>query len=247
LTWRRPPEQDGAMHHAGHADLALRAQRHAALGDTHRLAIIDALHLADRSPDELARLVGVGSNLLAHHLDVLDDAGLIQRTRSGGDRRRRYVRLVRAHLPQAVSAQRLRSRAALFVCTHNAARSQLAAALWRQLTGESAHSAGTDPAPQVHPGAVAAAIRHGLDLSTARPRPLGSITRPPKLVITVCDRAHEALDPPSSWLHWSIPDPLPKAAARDFDAVVQDLRQRITGIVDPSRTQAPTPTPKADR
>ena len=48
---------------------------------------------SDRSPGELGRLVGLPSNLLAHHLDVLDRADLIERLQSSGDRRRSYVRV----------------------------------------------------------------------------------------------------------------------------------------------------------
>ncbi|MFN0025687.1 MAG: helix-turn-helix domain-containing protein [Acidimicrobiales bacterium] len=214
-------------------DVAQRARRHAALGDPLRLAIVDALFSADRSPAELARLVGVGSNLLAHHLDVLDEVGLIQRTRSSGDGRRRYVRLLADRLPRPEPVHHLRLGPALFVCTHNAARSQLAAALWRELTGKPARSAGTEPAAYVHPGTLAAAARHGLDLTDARPCDLRSLRRLPRLIITVCDRAHETLEPSPQWLHWSIPDPLPGAAARDFDAVVAELRRRIITLSNP--------------
>ena len=51
-----------------------RAQRHAALGEQHRLQIVDALRHADLTPTELQALTGLGSNLLAFHLDVLADA-----------------------------------------------------------------------------------------------------------------------------------------------------------------------------
>ena len=75
--------------------LDVRAARHAALGDPIRLAIVDELTASDRSPVELRRLTGSESNLLAHHLDVLEDVGLIARKRSSGDQRRRYVQLQR--------------------------------------------------------------------------------------------------------------------------------------------------------
>ncbi len=55
----------------------LRASRHAALGDPVRLAIVDELASSDRSPVELRRRYGLESNLLAHHLDVLEEVGLI--------------------------------------------------------------------------------------------------------------------------------------------------------------------------
>ena len=64
------------------------------------------------------------------------------------------------------------------MCTHNSARSQLAAALWTQLTNQPADSAGTHPAARVHPGAVAAARRAGLDLTDARPKLLDDVAGP---------------------------------------------------------------------
>jgi protein-tyrosine-phosphatase/DNA-binding transcriptional ArsR family regulator len=211
--------------------LTLRAQRHAALGDPTRLAIVDELATSDRAPLELQRLTGIPSNLLAHHLDVLEQVGLITRSRSSGDGRRRYVHLHRDALDGLTSGRRQRAQRALFVCTHNSARSQLAAALWLQLTTEPAESAGTHPADKVHPGAVAAARRAGLDLTDARPKHLDDIASPPGLVVTVCDRAHEELDPDPAWLHWSVPDPVPTPTKAMFDGTVSDLRTRIQALV----------------
>ena len=59
--------------------LARRATIHAALADPHRLAIVDELALSDRSPSELRTRLQIGSNLLAHHLDTLAGAGLVER------------------------------------------------------------------------------------------------------------------------------------------------------------------------
>src|SRR6476646_10558093 len=70
-----------------------RAAVHMALGEPVRLTIVDRLGPGDASPGELAEAVGLGSNLLAHHLKVLEDAGVIRRVRSEGDRRRSYVQL----------------------------------------------------------------------------------------------------------------------------------------------------------
>ncbi|HEX9681484.1 MAG TPA: hypothetical protein VGA13_00225 [Acidimicrobiales bacterium] len=76
-------------------DAKQRAERNAALGETARLTIVDELFASDRSLVELRRRLGMESNLLAHHLDVLERVGLIQRSRSSGDGRRRYVRIPR--------------------------------------------------------------------------------------------------------------------------------------------------------
>jgi ArsR family transcriptional regulator, arsenate/arsenite/antimonite-responsive transcriptional repressor / arsenate reductase (thioredoxin) len=212
------------------ADLADRAERYAALGDPVRLAIVDELGVSDRAPGELQTQLGLSSNLLAHHLDVLERAGLISRLRSSGDRRRRYIRLERDLLPSLNAGRQLTLGVALFVCTHNSARSQLAAALWAQLTGLDAMSAGTSPAERIHPGAVASARRAGLDLGDAKPRRIRDIGALPPLVITVCDRAHEELDPEPHWLHWSISDPLPAATRAAFDSARDELHQRIRGL-----------------
>src|SRR6187431_1142506 len=110
--------------------LRLRARLHAALGDPARLAIVDALMVGDSSPGEIARDLAMPTNLVAHHVRVLREAGLVVRMRSEADRRRTYLRLDAATLaaltpPTVDAGQRV-----VFVCTHNSARSQLAAALW---------------------------------------------------------------------------------------------------------------------
>jgi len=215
-----------------------RAERHAALGDPVRLAIADELTTSDRSPVELRQRLHIESNLLAHHLDVLERVGLVERTRSSGDRRRRYVHLLRdsfAELaPKAVGrAATDPPGRALFVCTANSARSQLAAALWCRATGEPAESAGTHPADRVHPRAVAAGLRAGLDLASATPQALTEVDALPPLVITVCDQAHEELDVSDAWLHWSIPDPVAVGTRSAFDAAVVELDHRIRTLVGP--------------
>lgn len=209
--------------------LALRAARHGALGDPVRLAMVDELASSDRSPTELRQQFGLESNLLAHHLDVLEAVGLIERTRSSGDGRRRYVHLVRTSLDDLHVGPAAHRGPALFVCTLNSARSQLAAALWHELTGEDAASAGTHPAEAVHPGAVAAAARAGVDLSGSAPRALDAL-EVPELVVTVCDRAHEELPDHPGWLHWSVPDPVATGSEAAFDATVTELTERITSV-----------------
>ena len=213
------------------ATLQLRAGRHAALGDPVRLAIVDELAISDRAPVELRRIVNIESNLLAHHLDVLEGVGMIHRSRSSGDGRRRYVHLNHDTLDGLIPGRHITVGNALFVCSHNSARSQLAAALWRDLAGAPAESAGTHPAARVHPGAVAAAKRAGLDLSDATAKPLSSIRTLPPLVVTVCDRAHEELDADDSWLHWSVPDPVAVGSKAAFDGALSELRVRITALL----------------
>lgn len=209
--------------------LARQASIHAALSEPARLAIVDDLWLSDRSPRELSERLGIPSNLLAHHLDALEAVGLVSRHASAGDARRKYVGLV----TRDMTGYRPRSSATrsrmFFLCTHNSARSQLAAALWTARTGRPATSAGTSPASRVHRGAVAAARRVGIPLTDARPTAFDSVPRNAQ-VVTVCDLVHEHLDRQPDWWHWSIPDPSGSDDPHAFDDVVAEIQRRIDRI-----------------
>ncbi len=85
----------------------------------------------------------------------------------------------------------------------------------------------------MHPGALAAAKRAGIDLTRARPRALDPADLDADVVVTVCDRAHEELNAPVAWLHWSIPDPVEVGGARAFDAALDEIDQRIHTITSP--------------
>ncbi len=138
-------------------------------------------------------MLAMPSNLLAHHLHVLEQAGVITRRRSEGDRRRTYLRLVPGALDPLAAPPARPARRVLFVCTANSARSHLAAALWRRASTVPAVSAGTRPGPAIDPGAIAAARRHQLPLPRLRPRHIGEVQHDDDLVVTVCDLAREEL------------------------------------------------------
>lgn len=206
--------------------LEARAARHAALADPTRLRIVDLLALGDLSPQELQSRLGVASNLLAHHLKILESVALITRSRSEGDRRRSYVHLNAHGLGDVGPHAHLAASRVLFVCTANSARSQLAEHMWRESSSVPAVSAGTVPAHSVAPGAVRVAAKHGFDLSPAHPRLLSEIDQVEgELRITVCDNAHENLG--ASDLHWSIPDPVAVGSLAAFETAYADLRRRI--------------------
>jgi len=209
----------------GHS-LARRAAMHAALSDPARLAITDMLADGDASPSELAAVRAMPSNLLAHHLRVLEEAGLVTRRRSEGDRRRAYLHLVPGALGILAGPPRPPARRVLFVCTANSARSHLATALWRLASTVPAVSAGTHPADAIAPGAVAAARRHGLPLRRLRPRHIGDVREDGDFVITVCDRAHEELAGRAS-VHWSVRDPVPAGDDGSFDAALGEPARRV--------------------
>jgi ArsR family transcriptional regulator, arsenate/arsenite/antimonite-responsive transcriptional repressor / arsenate reductase (thioredoxin) len=214
------------------SELERRAGVHAALSDPARLRIIDTLRLGDASPKELQVMLAMPSNLLAHHLNVLEREGLLVRNRSEADRRRAYLRLVPAALDGLLPGPVSTVPRIVFVCTANSARSQLAAALWRRSSTIPAASAGTHPAPRIDPGAIAVAHRHNMPLRPARPRPLDEVLYADDVVITVCDHAHEELNTThhQPGHHWSVPDPVRVGTDAAFDAAFTELTRRVADL-----------------
>jgi protein-tyrosine-phosphatase/DNA-binding transcriptional ArsR family regulator len=208
------------------SELERRAIMHAALADTARLQITDTLLTGDASPSELAAMLAMPSNLLAHHLHVLEQAGIITRRRSDGDRRRTYLQLIPGTLDSLAPPPARAALRVLFVCTANSARSHLAAALWRQASTVPAVSARTHPAEAIDPGAIATAQRHRLPMRRLRPRHIDNVRQNGDLVVTVCDLAHEELTEAGA-VHWSIADPVPAGDPDSFDAALARLADRV--------------------
>jgi len=101
----------------------------------------------------------------------------------------------------------------LFLCTGNSARSQMAEALlnWKGKDRFEAYSAGSRPAAQVNPLAIATLREHGIPWAGHAPRGIDGLEHEPwDFVVTVCDRAKEAcpIFPGQPILaHWGMPDP----------------------------------------
>lgn len=209
-----------------------RARALAALGDPTRLGAMDLLAVQDLSPDALSAALEVPGNLLAHHLKVLEIAGLVQRVQSKNDRRRTYVHAVADGMagllpePGFLEASRV-----LFVCIHNSARSVLAEALWREASDVPSASAGTHPAERINPGALEAASRFGLHLEGHPPQRILDVLRPDDVVVSVCDAVNEEITPSGNTrIHWSIPDPAATGTSVAFDAAVEELRERVSHL-----------------
>lgn len=209
-----------------------RARAFAALGDPARLAIVELLQRQDLAPQALASAVEIPGNLLAHHLRVLEDAGLVHRTQSQGDRRRTYVHLIESALHQLVlPVATFGARRVVFVCTENSARSILAESLWHSLAAVPSTSAGTHPAQRINPRTRTAAKRAGLTLVRDVPQLLDAVLKPSDVVVSVCDAVNEELAEISNpRIHWSIPDPARLNTDAAFDAVIADIRDRVTQL-----------------
>ena len=96
----------------------------------------------------------------------------------------------------------------LFVCVHNAGRSQMAQALHERRGGE-ARSAGSDPADEVHPAVVDALEEIGIDVSQRTPHKLDrSDVEWADLVVTMgCGDACPVI-PGKRYVEWNLPDPV---------------------------------------
>jgi len=222
-----------------------RARVHAVLADPHRLAVLHHVALGDRSPRDLAELLGLSMPLLSHHLNALTEAGLITRTTSEQDRRKRFVSLdVSAHgyLDRRWLQAQLPTKPSrvVFACTHNSARSVLASALWTQRTKGLSSAGGTDPGDRIHPGTRRVARNHGLRLLQQRPQALAPELGDGDLLITVCDAADARVPEHPHRLHWSIRDPARDRDPAAFERVFSALTERISRLefaTQPSREE----------
>ena len=215
-----------------------------------RWRLLSELARSDRVVSELTGLVGEPQNLVSYHLGKLREGGLVSARRSSADRRDSYytadlsriavllssaggslhpaLRLARPARDDAGARAAKRPVRVLFLCTGNSARSPIAEALARALSGGAieAHSAGSHPKP-LHPNALRVMREeHGLDLSGHVPRQLGAFEGQRfDRVISLCDRVREVCpDFPGEpeTIHWSLPNP----ATGDADDVTYPLFQQ---------------------
>ncbi|HEX6230554.1 MAG TPA: arsenate reductase ArsC [Actinomycetota bacterium] len=122
----------------------------------------------------------------------------------------------------------------LFVCVHNAGRSQMAAALLDHHAGGRVHvrSAGSDPADRVNPAVVAAMEEMGIDLSRELPKPLtDQDVRAADVVVTMgCGDACPVY-PGKRYLDWELPDPSGKSL-EEVRPIRDEIDRRIRSLLE---------------
>jgi len=121
----------------------------------------------------------------------------------------------------------------LFVCVHNAGRSQMAAGFLAALAGDAVEvrSAGSAPADAVNPAAVAAMAEVGIDISDQRPKVLTpDAVESSSVVITMgCGDACPVF-PGTTYLDWELEDPAGKGLEA-VQAIRDDIRSRVGALV----------------
>ena len=118
----------------------------------------------------------------------------------------------------------------LFVCVHNAGRSQMAAGYLQHLAGDrvEVRSAGSMPGNQVNPSAVAAMAEEGIDISAATPKVLTvEAVQASDYVITMGCGDACPIFPGKKYLDWQLDDP----AGQGVDAV-RPIRDEIRGLIE---------------
>ncbi|HEX6510964.1 MAG TPA: arsenate reductase ArsC [Chloroflexota bacterium] len=121
----------------------------------------------------------------------------------------------------------------LFVCVHNAGRSQMAAALLDRLSEGRVHvrSAGSTPANEIHPTVVQVMAERGLDLSKEFPKPLrDEVIKAADVVITMGCGDSCPIFPGKRYIDWEVEDPAGKPV-EEVRRIAHDIEQRIRVLI----------------
>jgi arsenate reductase (thioredoxin) len=121
----------------------------------------------------------------------------------------------------------------LFVCVHNAGRSQMAAALTQALSAGAVHvrSAGSEPADRINPAVVSVMKELGIDISQEFPKPLTDETvQAADAVITMGCGDACPIYPGKRYLDWEVDDPANQPAEM-IRRIRDDIRGRVEGLL----------------
>lgn len=128
----------------------------------------------------------------------------------------------------------------LFVCVHNAGRSQMAAGFLRELAGDAVqvYSGGTQPADSVNPVAVAAMAEVGIDISRNIPDKLFPVTvQDSDVVITMGCGDDCPFYPGKRYEDWKLEDPAGQGI-ESVRVIRDDIRARVQELIGSLNVQA---------
>ena len=122
----------------------------------------------------------------------------------------------------------------LFVCVHNAGRSQMAAALLDHFAEGRVHvrSAGSTPADEINPAVMASMNELGIDISKEFPKPLTTdVVEAADVVVTMGCGDACPIFPGKRYLDWELPDPAGKSV-EEVRQIRDEIAARIEGLLD---------------
>lgn len=216
------------------------------LGDTTRLQL--ALFVNDASPSPVCacsfpEAFGLGQSTISHHLTRLVNAGILAREKRGrwsffsvaDSFDRSLLTLAHAHLGHEHQEQNMTDQqiTILFACRKNAGRSQIAAAIARSLAPEHVTilSAGTEPASEAHPEAVAVLEEIGLK-PTSEPSKLDPAdVKASDWVITMGCGESCPIFPGTRYEDWPIDDPADQPI-ETVRRIRDDIRARVEDLLE---------------
>lgn len=121
----------------------------------------------------------------------------------------------------------------LFVCVHNAGRSQMAAGYLQHLAGDRVQvlSAGTEPKNEINPSAIAAMAEEGLDIANNTPKVLtDSAVKESDYVITMGCGDTCPFFPGKTYLDWPLNDPAGKGV-EDVRPIRDEIRAKVEALI----------------
>jgi protein-tyrosine-phosphatase len=121
----------------------------------------------------------------------------------------------------------------VFLCVHNAGRSQMAAGWMQHLSGDAVEifSGGSDPASEINRAAVSAMAEVGIDISTEFPKPwTDEIVRAADVIVTMGCGDACPIFPGKRYLDWEVADPA-GLELEDVRPIRDDIGERVRGIM----------------
>jgi protein-tyrosine-phosphatase len=211
-----------------------------ALADPVRLRLISMIATSPTGAVcacDLPHAVGRSQPTISHHLGQLVNAGILDREQRGKwawFRLTEQLSAIRTALGEGAEHHHVGKPAVLFLCVHNAGRSQMAAGFMRTIAGDriDVYSAGFAPGDQLNPMAVEAMHEQGIDITTAEPQKwTDEMARTADVIVTMGCGDECPIYPGTRVLDWELSDP----AGQGIEMVREvrdEIEHLVAGLVD---------------
>jgi arsenate reductase len=229
LACRRPPDTQAAADRQPHAAGEIQMARHHQLDPISRQAFAAAI---ESLADEFRGVFSIETieRYVDESIDRLSGARVVDFIPLFVHRFSRERLLALAQVKGSIVKDRPE---VLFVCVHNAGRSQMAAALLDHRAKGKVHvrSAGSDPADQINPAVIAAMAEWGIDLGREFPKPLtDEVVQAADAVVTMGCGDACPIYPGKRYLDWELDDPEGKPVEQ-VRAIRDDIDRRVQALL----------------